>query len=198
MSNRYTQAFKRLDIALTPVSDKYGVRKLYFFIDAFWSLIRYGITPNEYIGFGFYKLSRLERKQYYTARHSAKYEKLFNDRKFYETFWHKEKTNTKFKNFLKRDWLYAPDATDEEINTFLQTHDKVIVKPTNQSSGHGIYVYNDEPINTLKENSCLIEEFVCQHHKMAAINSTSVNTVRVYTLLKINQLLPPYPKTRVY
>ena len=193
MNNRYTSAFERLDGALTPISAKYGTCKLRFFIDAFWSLIRYGITPNEYIGFSFYKLSRIERKQYYTARHSARYEKLLNDSKYYETFWHKEKTNAKFKDFMRRGWLYVPDATDEELNMFLASHDKVIVKPTNQSSGHGIYVYNGESISTLRETSCLIEEFVCQHPKMAAINPTSVNTVRVYTILKNRQsvITPP-------
>lgn len=183
-TNRYKEAYKRLGEGLRPVCLKYGKNKYFFFIDAFLSLVRYGITPNEYMAFHFYELSTIERKQFYTARHSAKYEKLLNDRKYYDTFWQKEKTNLAFKEFIKRDWLFVPKATNDEIKGFLHRHDKIIVKPTNMSSGHGIYVYKGQSIEEIKVGKCLLEQFVCQHPAMTAINPTSVNTVRVYTMLK--------------
>ena len=58
-----------------------------------------------------------------------------------------------------------------------------MVKPTSASSGHGIHVYKGELITELISQKALLEEFVVQHHKMSELNPSSVNTIRVYTIL---------------
>ena len=47
--DNYTSAFKKLLKKLDVVCEKYGKSKFYFLLDAVWSHIRYGVTPNQYL-----------------------------------------------------------------------------------------------------------------------------------------------------
>ena len=180
----YTNGLKRLTKTLLPVAEHYGKPKLYFWLDALWANVRYGVTPNQYIGFRIYEKSSLERAEFYTHRQHKRFEAALNDPKYYDTFWDKEKFNAAFKDFIHRDWLYCADATEGEIQQFLDGHKKIMVKPTSASSGKGIHVYKgDETAGQLISGKALLEEFVQQHHKMSELNPSSVNTVRVYTIL---------------
>ena len=52
----YKKGLKRLIQMLTPVADHYGKPKLFFWLDALWANIRYGVTPffmSSYIVTGF-------------------------------------------------------------------------------------------------------------------------------------------------
>lgn len=180
----YTNGLKRLTRTLLPVTEHYGKPKLYFWFDALWANIRYGVTPNQYIGFRIYEKSGLERAEFYTHRQHKRFEAALNDPKYYDTFWDKEKFNAAFKDFIHRDWLYCADSTEDEVRQFLDGHKKIMVKPTSASSGKGIHVYKSEesPVELIA-GKVLLEDFVVQHHKMSELNHSSVNTVRVYTIL---------------
>ena len=181
--NKYITAIRRMNNSLEPICQEYEKRKIYFWINALLAYICYGVTPNEYIGFDFYRLSRLERKRFFTARHQNHIENIFNNREFKNTFCKKQQFNAFFKDFIKREWIYCPDETVEQIQNFLLRHNKVIVKPCSLSSGRGIHVYKNESCEELKAGGYLIEEFVKQHSAITALNSTSVNTVRIYTVM---------------
>lgn len=183
----YTNGLKRLTQTLTPVAEHYGKPKIVFWLDYFWAYVRYGITPNQYIGFRIYEKSGRERAEFYTHRQHKRFEAALNDPKYYDTFWDKEKFNAAFKDFIHRDWLYCPDVTEVDVQRFLDTHAKVMVKPTSASSGKGIHVYKgEESADELISGKALLEEFVTQHHKMSELNPSSVNTIRVYTILDKN------------
>ena len=179
----YFEGIKRLKKTLSPIADYYEKPKILFWLDALWANIRYGVTPNQYIGFRIYEKSDLERSEFYTHRQHRKFEKALNDPKYYDIFWDKEKFNEAFKDFIHRDWLYCCGKTEDEIIDFLNSHNKVMVKPTSASSGKGIHVYKDDNVKDLITSNSLLEDFVIQHHKMAELNPSSVNTVRVYTIL---------------
>ena len=182
----YTNGLKRLTQTLTPIAERYGKNKLVFWADYFWSYIRYGVTPNQYVGFRFYEKSAVERSEFYTFRQHKRFEKALNDPAHYWTFWNKQEFNKAFHEFVHRDWLYCAEASEAEIQAFLNDHTKVMVKPTSASSGQGIHVYKGESVSNLIESKALLEEFVSQHHLMAELNQSSVNTVRVYTILDKN------------
>ena len=186
--NRYKAAFQRLYGALDYVCEKYNKKKAYFLFDALKCRIRYGITPNEYMGFGFYAKSKVERAMFYTERHTHKFEKLLNKEDYADLFWDKQKFNKRFADYISRKWLYVAEATKEEVEEFLVNCNKVIVKPTSLSSGHGIHLYNGETYEQLKEADALIEEFVEQVDELATLNPSSVNTIRIYTILDENNV----------
>ena len=181
---RYKVAFNKLLKSLDPIATKYHTSKIRILWDAAYSALRYGVTPNQYIGFQFWRCSSIEKKLFYTARDQNKYDKQFNDPAHYDDFWNKVKFNQKFTDFIKRDWLFAPDHTIEEIDEFLQSHPKIIIKPTNLSSGRGIEVYRGQfSPQECQQSGILLEEFCHQHHEMTRLNPSSVNTVRMYTIL---------------
>ncbi len=182
MNNRYTIAFSRLKSGLAKVADKYNISKLRLYWDAAKCFIRYGVTPNEYMGWRFFELSNLERSQFYTARDSDKWEARFNDPRYADFFNKKQLTNKKFSDFIKRDWIYTGDCSATEIQNFLRLHPKVIVKPVGLSSGRGIHIAKAENIDELQKGDFLLEEFITQHHDMSSLNDSSVNSIRIYTL----------------
>lgn len=162
---------------------------MYFIWDAFKCHLRYGVTPNEYIGWAFYKKSPLERKEFYTARDEKKYETKFNDQTKADIFNKKELTLKTFSDFVKRDWIFAPEKTIDEIKSFISSHKKMIVKPNNLSSGRGIHVLNEQRYpQSLIKNECLLEDFVEQHPVLSSVNPSSVNTIRVYSLKSTNEI----------
>ena len=61
MKNRYIDAFSRLKEGLSKVSRLYDINIISLYWDAAKCFIRYGVTPNEYLGWRFYQLSHLER-----------------------------------------------------------------------------------------------------------------------------------------
>ena len=188
-SNRYINGFKRLSGSLDSICKLYKKSKIYFYTNAFYSFIRYGVTPNQYIAYRFWEKSSLEKSRFYTARQQPRFERKLNNPKFADYFNKKELFNTMFSEFVKRDWLYCGDANESEIVKFLDTHEKVIVKPTSLSSGRGIHVYKEDSIGSLISDKFLLEEFVVQHHVLSALNFSSVNTIRIYTILdKFNQV----------
>lgn len=182
MIERYITALSRLKTGLTREAKKNKIRVFRLYLDAAKCFIRYGVTPNEYLGWRFYELSHFERSKFYTARHSNKWEIRFNDPAYAVYFNQKQLTNKVFQDFIHRDWIYTKDSSENAIKDFLETHPKVIVKPVGLSSGRGIHVAKNEDINHLKNNDYLLEEFIIQHTDMANLNSSSVNSVRVYTL----------------
>lgn len=182
MGNSYTNALARLKEQLKPISEEYKKPVMFFWIDAMISYVRYGVTPNEYVGFQFYKKSALEKSRFYTARHSRRYEKLLNAPEHYDLFWDKAKFNAIFSDFVHRDWLLC-ESGGLEIENFLSSHNKVLVKPTDKSSSKGIHVYAGETAEQLIQSQCLLEEFVVQHHLISELNPSSVNTIRMYTML---------------
>ncbi len=190
MDNKYINAFSRFRKHIVPITKEYGTSKLFFYIDALLSFIRYGITPNEYLGWSFWELSSLKRKQFYTARHSNKWEKRFNDPKYADYFNLKYQTNQIFSKFINRAWLYTGNSSEKQIESFIKSHPRIIIKPTSLSSGKGIKLYTNESINELKAANVLLEEYIIQHPKMASLNSSSVNSIRVYTLTTPSNFYP--------
>lgn len=185
--SKYTTAFSRLKSASKGLREQYGGSSLTIYWDFFWSRLIYGVTPNEYIGWAFYAKNRRARKSFYTARQFHRYEKHLNSPKYYDTFWDKPKFFKAFAPFVKRDWLYVAEATDEAINDFLIRYPDAIVKPTSQSSGKGIHHYQGETVEELRKLDTLLEKSIVQIKEMSEPNPSSVNSIRIYTMLDRNK-----------
>lgn len=102
----------------------------------------------------------------------------------------------------------SPVSEDEAIS-LCQNMDKVIIKPSRDSKGHdvqficvkdGITNINGKTIEQLfKEykKDFLIQDWVRQHADMAALNSTSVNTIRVLSYRSEMEVLIIYSVVRI-
>ena len=98
--------------------------------------------------------------------------------------------NQHFSDFVGRQWLYAPDVSDAQIEQFLDFHNQVIVKPHDEGGGKGIYKTSRSEIadmkdfcGTARKERLILEEIVEQHPVLHTLNPASVNTIRINTVI---------------
>ena len=93
---------------------------------------------------------------------------------------------------MGRDWIKTDDAlTSDALAAFLSDKEQAIYKPLEGSSGQGIVKYEKKDWENLplfmdqlsEAGPGILEEVVIQHPQMARMCPTSVNTVRIATLL---------------
>lgn len=184
---RYLEAFNRVKKEIGGIAEKEECSCVSVYLNAFWCYVRYGITPNEYLGWNCWRYSNRSSRSFYTARLSAKYESRFNDLGFAHYFNNKVDFYKKFCQFVNKDWIYTKESSEANITIFVQSHKKVIAKPIGLSSGKGIHVVDKgTDLGGAFYKDCLLESFINQHPKMSELNPSSVNPVRVYTLTQKN------------
>lgn len=146
----------------------------------------------DYKVFKMYNLNDEQRKTYITRGVNNRYVEYLNDKEIMRKTGNKLYFNKHHSRFLKRDWICLEDVSKEEFENFAKKHKVFIVKPIDESCGHGVEkITIDEKTNfeklyeRLKLNKqILVEECIVQHEKMSSLNPSSVNTIRVVTLKK--------------
>jgi len=99
--------------------------------------------------------------------------------------------NRKFKDFIHRDFLNVAEASFEAFNEFVTKHPKFFAKPIEGKSGRGAgivdFTGNAEKLyEEFKHDKMLMEELLVQHAEIAQFNPDTINTLRVMTLLPVN------------
>lgn len=150
--------------------------------------MRYGYGFDEYIYFHFENKSLEERRKFVADWEHLGYTCAMNNPSNAELFDNKWKTYQKYRSYYHRDVDYIEnDAGKVAFKKFTSRHSDFIVKPLDQSCGHGVRIVRgggttfDE---LLRENNghFLIEELINQSKNMAQFHPASVNTVRVATI----------------
>ena len=139
-----------------------------------------------------YRLNDAQRRTVITRGISNEIVRRMNDKAYWHFFDDKTQFNTKFAKWIQRDWIKADDSlTPEALGKFLENKEQFIFKPLEGSSGQGIEKYVKKDWENLpaftekikKNGPAILEEIVIQHPEMARMCPTSVNTVRIATLL---------------
>lgn len=151
----------------------------------------YGSGINDYFQYKFYKRKHNSRKTFIVHRKRMHIIKKFNNPMDQEMFNTKSEFNEKYSEFIGRDWLPLQNSTIKEFKKFVDKHPHFIAKVVNGSHGKGIEVLDlnnrkkslKEIYYNLKKNNVIIEELIEQHVELAKFNPSSVNTLRVVTLL---------------
>ena len=138
-----------------------------------------------------YRLNDQQRATQITRGISNSIVARMNDKKFWHFFDNKTEFNELFAAQVNRGWLNLTTATPEEFASFLEGRGDIICKPIDGSSGQGIlkctpdeYADPDALYERLKAAGIgIVEDKVIQHEAIAALCPTSVNTIRVATLL---------------
>ena len=139
-----------------------------------------------------YRLSDAQRRTVITRGISNEIVRRMNDKAYWHFFDDKTQFNTKFAKWIQRDWIKADETlTAEALGEFLKDKEQFIFKPLEGSSGQGIEKYVKKDWENLaaftekiKQNGpAILEEIVIQHPEMARMCPTSVNTVRIATML---------------
>ena len=160
--------------------------------DFAYSFARYGCLPRHYFYGGFWNKSENDRKDILTYRRFLRIMDRLNLGEDIHILENKAHFNKFYSDFVHREWLLSSESSSSQIAEFIRRHGKVIVKPFDAKEGHGIYKLEVSEIHDLEatvdklvNSKMMIEEILVQHPDMVFGNS-SVNTIRVNTVLDRN------------
>ncbi len=153
--------------------------------------LRYGAGYYDYLTFGFWELTDEQRATYVTRVKSKKLVTLLNDPRYEDTFNDKEKFNTAFRAYIRRDFLNFRTASKDEVRAFVEKHPVVFCKPAHGSCGHDCskldsaqFADFDAFYAALEENEAwLIEEVLRQHPRSEEVYPLAMNCLRLITLI---------------
>jgi len=173
--------------------------------DMVWCNIRYGaMDSRDYLLFEFWKKSTIERNSFFTKRRYFRLVKHFDKK----TFCHpngKAFLYKKYSDYVKRDWMFVEESTEEElIDSFIAKHGKVLIKPESSEQGKGIRTIRKDEIAEIaqlkedkKKHPYLLEELCVNCDELNKINSSSLNTLRIYTVVtKDGEIMIPSASLR--
>lgn len=173
-----------------------GENRYKLFLEVIWNWFRFGCSDEDFLTMEFYRKNRREKKRWLTSAKNNRYlYKTVYDDEARLTFDNKEYFDQRFKHLMKHDVLVLKNSTKEEILAFINKYEEVIIKPANGACGVGIYklkmndrVGFEELLARLEkgENLIMTEQLIVQHPVMARMNPTSVNTIRVITMVDRN------------
>lgn len=162
------------------------------FADFAISNLCYGFSTEDYfeIGDG-YKLSKYEKKRYYTFKRTKEFQKIVNDPKYTYLLDNKAEALNLFKDLVKRAWLYTPKSSYSEFSDFVNKVPVFIAKPVRGQEGKGIEKHStsgtsEEDLKTLYNHlvakDMLLEECIYAHDDIY-LGTTALSTFRIFTMV---------------
>lgn len=160
-------------------------------LDCLKSRVLDGTNTEQFITLEFYRKSQRERNLFVTNRRTVRLEKRSKDGASdaeIASIRNKALFNEKYRRFSNRAYLATQSASVAEIEAFLKKHGKVLAKPVDSTQGRGIEMIQSDADDAVcaarfAGQNYILEEFLVQHHAMAEINPSSVNTIRLCTVL---------------
>lgn len=177
-----------------PVAKKLGGAKinwLFVLLDMIWCNLRYGaMDSRDYLLFEFHRKSAAERNKFFTKRRYFRLIRNFNKEVFFRLA-DKDNMYEEYRSFIKRKWiLINSETTEEDVNDFIARYDRLLVKPASAEQGQGISVLKTNDKATLRKiiedkasNPVILEELLTNCDEMQVINPSSLNTLRVFTIV---------------
>lgn len=158
--------------------------------DMLYCFFAYGYSPNEYLCYEFENKSLAERRAFVSDRESVIFAYRVNERTGLMLFLDKMKTYEYLKDYYKRDAIAVSSEKDyHKFCDYVEKHAKVVKKVVSESCGRSIELIDTtkaEPkklfADMLSQGKIILEEPIVQHPSVAALNTSSVNTVRCLTI----------------
>lgn len=165
----------------------YGVCPFSALYDYLHARLCYGFCGEDYfLNTPGYAMKNFQKKDFFSHTEWLKIRKKFNDKRYTYILQNKVETLKYFCKFINHGWCYPKEQSEEQFNKFVSQYKRILCKPISDEGGNGIRLYqsncNMMGYNELKTNNLLLEECIVQHPSMS-FNNTSVNTIRVYSVL---------------
>ena len=164
---------------------------IFIFFDMIWCGARYRAGYMDYVTYQFWRLSGAQRATYITRGINDGWTLKYDDKNYMELFSDKRQFNTKFADYVHREWIGIEGTPKEQVLDFLSRHDQVIAKPVHGGCGVGVERLRraDFPDldamyqHAVSNNNMLLEEVIIQCKELAALNPDTVNTIRPVTFI---------------
>ena len=184
--------FSKMEEKIDSIHEKTSKSKIGIFLDMVWCGLKYQAGYMDYDLFEMYNLNSKQRATILTRGKNNEFIRKLNDKASIHKFKNKDEFNRIFKKYLKRDFLDLNTANYEEFESFIQEQKEFFAKPPAGTCGKGIQKIitseweNKEDLYLhLKQNgTTVLEEVVVQHDKLNELHPTSVNTLRIVSILK--------------
>ena len=175
------------------LKERSGKSRVWLLFDMLRCALKYNAGYMDYKIAQMYRLNDEQKKTQITRGLSNQIVRRMNDKKYWYLFDDKATFNELFKDEVRRGWMkVSADTKPDELKAFLAKYPDIIAKPLEGSSGQGIERFTKERWEgredaflqeLLQKSIGIIEERVIQHPKMMEMCPTSVNTIRIATLL---------------
>ncbi|HNW86219.1 MAG TPA: sugar-transfer associated ATP-grasp domain-containing protein [Candidatus Limiplasma sp.] len=185
--------FHKMWITTAFLKERSGKCRLWLLCDMLRCALKFNAGYMDYKIAEMYRLTDEQKKTVITRGLSNTIVRRMNDKAYWHFFDDKATFNDLFKEFIGRNWLkIAPDTDPAVFRAFLLENRDLIAKPLEGSSGQGIERFTEADwlgreeafLDELRHKGIgIIEERVIQHPRMMAMCPTSVNTIRIATLL---------------
>lgn len=185
---------------------KYSNKSIvYVLFDMSKCILKDNIGYMEYNLFHFIDKPESLRKTYVDFNHSQALFKKLNDKEYMDIFDNKLMFNEKFKDYIGRDFIDAAHCSDAQFKKFCKGKKQIFCKPKDSCSGKGIYkvieINKDTDIIELHkfmiDNDLFCEDVIIQHKDMNKLNKSSINTIRITTVLNENKVYLMYAILRI-
>ena len=175
------------------LKERSGKSRLWLLMDMLRCGVKYNAGYMDYKIAAMYKLNDEQKKTVITRGISNSIVRRMNDKAYWHFFDDKTEFNTLFADQIGRKWIRSDEhLTEAQLSDFLSDLPSVLFKPLEGSSGVGIEKFSradwekDFHAFYLKIRSmgnAVLEQLLVQHEEMSRMCPTSVNTVRVATML---------------
>lgn len=170
--------------------------RLLIMFDMVRSSLVYGALFTEYNDLDFIKRNNANRKTFITTYYNFKLYDKINAPKYRDIFHNKIQFLCEFGQFTKRKWVDIKSCDERAIEGLILDKDKIVLKNSYGDSGKQVCIYklseDDTPegiISYMRRNGYdLAEEVLTNHKKLAYFNPTSLNTVRIVTVNRDNNV----------
>ena len=149
--------------------------------------MRFHVTADEYLKYNYYNLKDRCRKNFVLGYHRKRYVRLVT--RFFTAS--KYLLHNRIPDLYQREMLLLPFCGLDEFLAFAKKRKKIMTKPDTGTLGMGVepFEYTDDEAakkffeRASADKAILVEEYICQHEKLNQFNPSSVNTIRVITVL---------------
>lgn len=162
--------------------------------DMIYSLHRYGATYIEYFRYEYYRKNSFGKNEYITDKLRFKLYEQINNEVENSSFKSKAEAYKLFENYLKRDVQKITCQEDRSsFLNFIKNHSSFIMKPIAGFCGRGIEIKRmideKEAITIFDDivssgSHYVVEELIEQSEQMSCFHPSSVNTLRIPTMIR--------------
>ena len=183
--------FKRMIRMIKVIQKRSNHSFLHIFLDIFRCFILYGSGYMDYYLFYFEDLTDEEKSTYINQAVNKNYIRKCNNPKYYDVLNDKGKFLKEYKDFIKRDFIDLRDSSYDDYVSFVNKHPVFVAKPIDGLCGYGVEIIDTNSLDIkdlytelLKKEQKLLEEKIDQNDEINSIYDKSINTIRVVTLNK--------------
>lgn len=168
-------------------------RRIRYGTGIIWNYLRYKATISDYFELRFFEKNSIQKKEYLTSKEGLRFAQYVDSQEVFTRLCSKKEMYSELKRFVKRDQLYSAECTKEDFENFVYKHNSFLYKPDVADCGRGIEKWtvskenSEELYNKFKKNKGVLDELVEQHSELSKLNPSSVNTIRIFTVMIENE-----------